>query len=148
MIEIRPVIETDIETFYLHQADPEASAMAAFPTRDRDVLFESWRRNLAREDGVAQTIVVDGAVAGYVVSWEADGRRLVAYWIGREFWGRGVATAAVRALLDEIAARPLFAYVATSNVGSIRVLEKSGFVRTTDDSQIGEDSEEWLFRLA
>ena len=148
MISLRPVVEDDFEVFYRQQDDPEASAMAAFPIREREVLFENWRRNLAREDAVNRTILVDGAVAGHVVSWESEERRLVGYWLGREFWGRGVATAAVAALLKEIAARPLFAHVAMSNIGSIRVLEKNGFVRTTDDAEIGEDGVgEWLFRL-
>jgi RimJ/RimL family protein N-acetyltransferase len=148
VIELRAVAAEDIETFYQHQADPEASAMAVFPSREREVLFEHWRRNLAREDNVARTIVVDGSVAGHVVSWESDGRRLVGYWVGRSFWGRGVATAAVRALLDEIAQRPLFAIVAASNLASIRVLEKNGFVRTSDEPHVGEDGvAEWLFVL-
>ena len=148
MISLRPVAEGDIDAFYEHQADPEASAMAVFPMRERAMLVEHWRRNLARSDNVARTILVDSAVAGHVVSWEADGRRLIGYWVGREFWGRGVATAAVRALLDEIAERPLFAFVATSNIGSIRVLEKNGFLPATSEPEVGEDGvEEWLFRL-
>ena len=148
MISLRPVAEDDLEVFYQQQADPVASAMAVFPTREREVLFANWHRNLAREDAVNRTILVDGAVAGHVVSWESDGRRLVGYWVGQEFWGRGVATAAVTHLLGEIAQRPLFAYVASSNIGSIRVLEKNGFMRTTENPEMGEDGvEEWLFRL-
>ena len=148
MIELRQVIEDDLESFYEHQADPEASAMAAFPSRDRDAHFERWQRILARTDAINRTVLVDGQVAGNVTSWESEGRRLIGYWIGREFWGRGVATTAVRALLDEIAERPLYADVATSNVGSIRVLEKCGFVRLIEHAEIGEDGVgEWLYRL-
>ena len=148
MIELRPVAESDLDQFYEHQTDPIGAAMVPMPSRDRDTVVEHWHRNLARPDNIARTIVVDGAVAGHVVSWEDGGRRLIGYWVGRAFWGRGVATAAVRALLDEIADRPLFAYVAASNIGSIRVLEKNGFVRTTDEPEIGEDGvAEWLFRL-
>jgi RimJ/RimL family protein N-acetyltransferase len=147
-MELRAVVEDDIETFYQHQTDPEASAMAAFPIRERAVVFESWRRNLARQDNVSRTIVVDGAVAGNIVSWKDDNRRLLGYWIGREFWGRGVATAGLEQFIAEIRERPLFAFVAASNVGSIRVLEKNGFVRTTEEPEVGEDGvAEWLFRL-
>ena len=148
MIELRPVADDDIETFYEHQTDPEASAMAAFPIRERPVVFESWQRNLAREDNVSRTIVVDGVVAGNIVSWKDDDRRLIGYWVGREFWGRGVATAALGLFVAEVAERPLFAFVAASNVASIRVLEKNGFVRTTHEPEAGEDGvEEWLFTL-
>ena len=148
MISIRSVQEADLDSFFEHQADPLGIAMALVPARDRDALIEHWHRNLAREDTVARTVIVDATVAGHVVSWESDGRRWVGYWIGREFWGRGVATEALRALLSEVAQRPLFAQVAVSNVGSSRVLEKNGFERASEHPQTGDDGvEEWLFRL-
>jgi RimJ/RimL family protein N-acetyltransferase len=148
VIELRDVVEEDLEAFYEHQADPEASATAVFPSRDRAAHYQHWRRIMARPDVINRTVLVDGSVAGNVCSWEADGQRLVGYWIGREFWGRGVATAALRAYLDEVAERPLFAHVAASNVGSIRVLEKAGFTRTTDDGEVGEDGvKERFYRL-
>ena len=98
---LRAVVDADVPIFFEHQRDPEASAMAAFPSRAYDAHMAHWAdKVLADETAVARTIVVDGQVAGNVVSWEADGRRLVGYWIGREFWGRGVATRAVAELLS------------------------------------------------
>jgi RimJ/RimL family protein N-acetyltransferase len=67
---------------------------------------------------------------------------LVGYWIGREFWGRGLATRALAELLGMVNARPLHAYVAKSNVASIRVLEKCGFVEVAE--QTGDDGIEEL----
>ena len=124
---LREVVEADLPVFYEHQCDPEATAMAAFPSRDRDVFMAHWARTLANDSALTWTIVCDGEVAGNIGCWEADGRRLVGYWIGREFWGRGLATQALAELLDVVDARPLHAYVAKSNVASIRVLEKCGF---------------------
>ena len=40
-VEIRPVQLDDLETLYEHQADPIAAEMAAFPSRDRDVFFNT-----------------------------------------------------------------------------------------------------------
>jgi RimJ/RimL family protein N-acetyltransferase len=60
-----------------------------------------------------------------------------AAWIGRDHWGNGYATAALRAFLDVEHRRPLHAHVADHNVGSRRVLEKCGFV--LDHSAQGED---------
>ena len=74
-----------------------------------------------------QTILVDGQVAGNIGSWPQDGVRLVGYWIGKEYWGKGVATRALAAFLHLVTERPLHAHVAKHNVGSIRVLEKCGF---------------------
>src|SRR5262249_9618145 len=86
-----------------------------------------WRTNVLRPEHVTRTIVADGTVVGYVSSWEQDGQRLVAYWIGREHWGKGIATEALSKFLEVEPIRPLHALVAVHNVGSIRVLEKCGF---------------------
>jgi RimJ/RimL family protein N-acetyltransferase len=122
--------------------------MAVFPSRDRAALIEHWQRNLAREDNVSRTVLVNGSVAGHVVSWESDGRRWVGYWIGREFWGQGVATSALSQFCDLVPARPLYAHVAASNVASARVLEKNGFVRSTEPPHTADDGvEELLYVL-
>jgi RimJ/RimL family protein N-acetyltransferase len=76
---------------------------------------------------VIRTVLVDGRVAGNVMSLLHEGQREVGYWIGREHWGRGVATSAMSLFLDQVRERPLYARVATRNVASIRVLEKCGF---------------------
>ena len=126
--------------------------MAHFPARDREAFYAHWRRILADDSVTNKTIEDDGKVAGNVGCWEADGRRYVGYWIGREFWGGGLATAGLAGLLEEVKARPLYAWVATSNAGSIRVLEKCGFLqagsRTEHDEKLGRPVEELLYQLA
>lgn len=152
MTVLREVVVSDLDTFYEQQLDPEAVQMALFPSRDREAFYARWQRLLANDAVTNRTIVADGQVAGNIGCWEQDGRRLVGYWLGREFWGRGLATQALAELLDEVKARPLHAWVASSNVGSIRVLEKCGFVavgsRTEHDERLGEPVEELLFELA
>ena len=71
--------------------------MAAFGgSRDRASHFEVWTTKImVNPDGLARTVLVDGAVAGNMLSWSNDGERYVGYWIGRDFWGRGVATEAL-----------------------------------------------------
>jgi RimJ/RimL family protein N-acetyltransferase len=138
---LREVVEGDLQAFYEYECDPEAAEMAAFPSRDRDAFMAHWAKRLANESALTMTIVSDGEVAGNIGCWEADGDRFVGYWIGREFWGRGLATQAVAELVDTVEARPLYAHVVKSNVASIRVLEKNGFVevgRHTSDDGIEE----------
>ena len=57
----------------------------------------------------------------------------VGYWLGEPFWGRGIATAAVRALSEQAFAQldvaRLEAAVFGWNLASARVLEKAGYVR-------------------
>jgi len=132
---LRAVTDADVAIFFGHQRDPEAVRMAAFPARDRDAHMAHWASILADETLIARTIDVDGRVAGHIGSWQADGKRFVGYWIGREFWGRGIATRALAEFLGELTERPLHALVAPHNAGSIRVLEKCGFVRVAEDDE-------------
>ncbi len=142
MTVLRDVIEDDLPVFFEQQRDPEAVEMAAFPAREREPFFEHWHRIMADDELVAKTIVSEGEVAGNIGSFERDGKRLVGYWLGREFWGRGLATRALAELVEELAVRPLYAEVATANIGSIRVLEKCGFTvvgsTTEHDEAFGE----------
>jgi RimJ/RimL family protein N-acetyltransferase len=144
-VGLRDVVEADLETFFEHQRDPEAVRMAAFAARDRAAFSAHWARILADDATIRQTVLVDGRVAGNVVCWDAGGDRLVGYWIGREFWGAGVATAALRAFVDLVRERPLRAHVAASNVGSVRVLEKCGFVPV---ARVTTDVEEIVYELS
>jgi RimJ/RimL family protein N-acetyltransferase len=142
MAVLRDVIEEDLPVFFEQQRDPEAVEMAAFPARERGPFFEHWHKIMDDDELVAKTIVSEGEVAGNISSWERDGKRLVGYWLGREFWGRGLATQALTELVEELTVRPLYAEVSTTNVGSIRVLEKCGFTvvgtTTEQDEAFGE----------
>lgn len=147
---LRNVVEGDLRIFFEHQRDPEATSMAAFAAREWDAFISHWRHKvLGNRANEVRTILVDDQVAGYVSSWEQDGRRLVAYWVGREYWGRGVA----RSALDEFLRtyehqRPIHAYVALSNARSIRVLEKCGFQRVGEPAVEPDGVAEVLFTLA
>jgi RimJ/RimL family protein N-acetyltransferase len=135
IVSLREVIEPDIERFYEYQLDPEACAMAQFPAREREAHVAHWVRILADETTVNRTILCDGQVAGNIGSWEDDGTRLVGYWLGRAFWGRGIATRALAAMLKLVPERPLVAVAAKGNIGSIRVLQKNGFAIIAEDDE-------------
>ena len=127
---LRAVEDDDLDVFFGHQADAVATEMAAFPARDRERFDAHWAKVRLDETAVVRTIVADGAVAGNICSWPDGGRRLVGYWIGREHWGRGVATCALGLFVAEVVPqRPLYAHVVAHNAGSIRVLQKCGFRR-------------------
>jgi RimJ/RimL family protein N-acetyltransferase len=135
---LRDVVESDLPVFFEHQRDPDATRMADFPARDREAFDAHWQRILGDDTLTKKTILFDGQVAGNAVSWNQDGRQLVGYWVGKEFWGKGLATQALAELVGELAVRPLYAYVAKTNLGSIRVLEKCGFVRSDEDDDLYE----------
>ena len=143
---LREVVEADLPVFHEYECDPAAAAMAVFPPRERDPFMAHWARTLANPAALTRTVVCDGEVAGSIGCWEADGRRLVGYWIGRRFWGRGLATRALAELVGIVDARPLYADVVKDNAASIRVLEKCGFVQVGAHTA-GNGIEELLFEL-
>ena len=127
-VRLRDVEPGDLPIFYEQQLDADATRMAAFPARDRAAFDAHWATNiLGNPAAVTRTILFEGEVAGNIGSWRHDGVRLVGYWIGKVYWGKGVATRALAAFLQLVNERPLYAHVARHNVGSIRVLEKCGF---------------------
>jgi RimJ/RimL family protein N-acetyltransferase len=145
-VRLRPVEDADLPIFLAHQDDPIAAAMASFPTRAPDAFYEHWGKIRADPTNVTRAIVVDDEVVGDIVSWLDDGRRQVGYWIGRDHWGKGFATASLRLLLGEIIDRPVTAHVALDNIGSQRVVEKCGFVRIGE--AVADDGvHEAIFRL-
>jgi RimJ/RimL family protein N-acetyltransferase len=133
VMRLRAVEPTDLPVFYEQQRDPVSIAMAGVGGRSHGEFTAHWERILADPASRIRTVVVDGEVAGNVLSFERDGRREVGYWIRRDHWGRGVATAALVAFLGEEPVRPLFAGVLPANGGSLRVLEKCGFAVCGED---------------
>jgi RimJ/RimL family protein N-acetyltransferase len=131
-VQLRDVEDADLEAFFEHQRDPEATRLAAFAAKAREPFLDYWAEIRTGQTVLAQTIVVNGEVAGNIMCWDQWAQRQIGYWIDRRYWGRGVATTALALFLCWMTARPLHAYVAVHNAGSIRVLEKCGFRRVTD----------------
>jgi RimJ/RimL family protein N-acetyltransferase len=152
---LREVRDTDLDVLFSHWTDPEANRVAAFAPADpsdREAFDERWRRIRESDDSTALVIEVDGKVVGSISSWTNEGEREVTYWIGREHWGRGIATRALAEFLADVErTRPIQASTADDNVGSQRVLEKCGFhrvgVRRAFATSRGEELDEVFFRL-
>ncbi|MFP3990472.1 GNAT family N-acetyltransferase [Streptomyces sp. E11-3] len=152
-IALRPVHDSDLPVFFRQMNDPEACRMAAFTAEDpsdRTRFDAHWARIRASDD-VVRTVLADGDVVGSAAVYGAPGEREVTYWIDRPYWGRGLATATLRALLDLVPERPLYARAAADNAASIRVLEKCGFVVTGHDRGFaharGEETDEVVLAL-
>ena len=156
-VELRKVRAPDIDAFVTHQADSVAQSAAVFAAdADDRSLRLRWERILEAPAVQVRTIEVAGRVAGrvagHVLLWRDDEMPgpEISYWVGREYWGAGIATAAVRQFVDDLRERPLYGRAARTNVASVRVLEKCGFVRVkTLAASAPDDSlvEEVVYRL-
>jgi len=151
---LRELRDDDLDVLFQHWTDPEANRMAAFTAEnpnDRAAFDARWARLRANPTVTALTIELDGEVIGTVSSWDNEGQREVTYWIGREHWGKGIATRALGEFLQVETARPLHAAAAKDNLGSIRVLEKCGFERVGEGRGFanarGEEIDEVLLEL-
>ncbi|TKT00129.1 GNAT family N-acetyltransferase [Streptomyces lasalocidi] len=152
-IALRAVHDSDLPVFFRQMNDPEALRMAAFTPKDpadRDAFEARWVR-IRASDAVTRTVLADGDVVGSAAVYGSPGEREVTYWLDRAYWGRGIATSALRALLAEVTERPLYARTATDNTGSLRVLEKCGFRVTGRASGFAEarggETEEFVLVL-
>lgn len=152
---LREVADDDLPLFFDNQRDPEAVRMAAFTSKDpedRAAFDAHWTRIRARDDILIRTIVVNGRVVGSVLSYVMEGETEVSYWISRDYWGRGIATAALAEFLTIQTTRPIYARAAKDNTGSLRVLEKCGFRIIGEDRGFangrGQEIEEFVLELA
>ena len=132
---LREVHESDIAILFKHQLDPVASWQVAFTHEDpsdENAFNEHMSKVLSDETVVMKTIIINSEVAGYLTKYEIEGEPQVGFVLGREFWGKGLATESLREFLSTIDTRPIYARTAFDNVGSIRVLQKMGFTRTSE----------------
>ena len=132
-VTLRPVIESDLPIFFEQQNDPAAHEIAASRPRGREAFMAHWKDLLARKSIIIMTILHHEEIAGYILSFTIEGKREVGYWLGRDFWGKGIASQALTQFLRLERTRPLYGYAAKQHIGSQRVLEKCGFEPAGED---------------
>jgi RimJ/RimL family protein N-acetyltransferase len=155
-VQLRDVIESDLPIFFEYQLDPDANYMAAFTARDptdRDAFMAHWTRIMSDETITIQTILFNGQVAGSVASYKDEefGELEITYWIGRDYWGNGIATRALSTFLDHVPVRPLYGRAAKDNRASLRVMGKCGFAICGEEKEFayarGKEIEGYILRL-
>ena len=151
---LRDVREDDLPIFFEQQLDSEANYMAAFTAEnpaDRDAFTSHWNKILGDATTTNKTILFAGQVVGHVSRFERSGTPEVSYWIGKEYWGKGLATRALSEFLSQMKERPVYARAAKDNTASIRVLEKCGFKILGEDKGFsharGKEVEEFILEL-
>lgn len=122
----------DLEQLFVFQTNKEGVWMAAFTSEnpsDKVAYMEKWTKIVMNPKISMQTIRQGGLVVGSVIHFDVMEETNVSYWIDHKYWGKGIATEALKMFVDTTIKRPLYARVAFDNYGSQRVLEKAGFER-------------------
>jgi RimJ/RimL family protein N-acetyltransferase len=152
-VTLRNILLTDLNTFFVQQQDPEAYYMAAFTAEnpaDENAFIIKWAMILGDESFIKQTILYGQQIAGHIIRFEQFGEPEITYWIGRKFWGKGVATRALALFLEIVQERPLFARVVKDNIASLRVLQKNGFTIIGEGKAYanarGQEVEEYILK--
>ena len=127
-IRLRGLEHDDLPRMFDLQLDPDSNRMAVTIPRTRAAFDAHWARCLDDPKNTTRAILFEGAFVGYISCFPMDGQDHVGYWIDRAAWGNGIASRALQLLLEEVTSGPLIATVATSNLASLRVLQKCGFV--------------------
>jgi ribosomal-protein-alanine N-acetyltransferase len=127
---------SDLKTLYLFQLDQEANFLAAFTSKEsanRESYIKKYTPFLSNPTINMQTILLNGTIVGSLAKFEIEGEAEVTYWIDKKSWGTGVASTALKDFLITEKTRPIRGRVAFDNIGSRRVLEKCGFLKTGTD---------------
>ncbi|GEP91692.1 Protein N-acetyltransferase, RimJ/RimL family [Chitinophaga terrae (ex Kim and Jung 2007)] len=153
-IQLRPTVASDLEKLFQIQLNREAIFLAAFNSQDptdKPAYFAKYTRLLSDPTVNNQTIIVGETIVGSIAKFLMEGDAEITYWLDRDFWGQGIATAALKNFLGIETIRPLFGRVAFDNFGSQRVLEKCGFTRIGSDRGFANarqmEIEEFIYRL-
>ncbi len=143
-IALRAREPADDELHFAWQAHP-AQVATTVPARSRPD-FDAWIARITADPTVTlRTITADGAVVGTINTFVVEGERYIGYRVANERWGKGIATEAIRQMVELDAARPIYATVLASNVASVKALQRNGFVSARE--QMSGDGPEVVLRL-
>ena len=137
---LRPWHASDVDDLIFHANDAQVSRSLGerfpYPYTEQDAqLFVAHALHMQGETVFA--IEINGRACGGIGVHPGEGVERhgaeLGYWLGRAYWGEGIATKAVRALvphaLRELKLYRLQARVFADNEASMRVLERCGFAQ-------------------
>ena len=153
-IKLKPTEIKDLDTLFEFQLDREGGYLAAFMPKnhtDKAAYKNKYTKLLADPTVNNQTILLNNTIVGSIAKFVMQGDTEITYWIDRKYWGKGIATKALKELLKMETVRPIVGRVAFDNFSSQKVLEKCGFVKIGTDkgfaSARGTEIEEYTYEL-
>ena len=136
-VELRPWDWHMIDSLVAAANDPRINRYMgdAFPHPYTHDAAESWIEIASKDAPPTQYAihrngVLVGGLGGFPFRGENTGAMEIGWWLNPEYWGQGITSAAVQALVDEFLGQReymrLWAPVMKPNVASARVAEKAG----------------------
>lgn len=154
-ISLTKTEKDELNVFFQFQLDKEANYLAAFTSKDpndKTAYIQKYTKHLADPTITMRTIKVNDVIAGSIAKFIMENEAEITYWIDRQFWGQGIATAALNDFLKIVQTRPIYGRVAFDNYGSQKVLEKCGFLKIGSDKGFANarqtEIEEFIYQLA
>ena len=157
-IELRERTENHVRIQYERIRDPDIWAMIPMTEKTLEQTIADYEKT--QQPGASsfgRTIYADGAYVGdvwcYCMDLEEEPNAMVGYCLlDKNLWGRGIATEALKQFLKEVADRfglkTVGGIAYCSNIASLRVLEKNGFVRKEEFEEDGSLSAYYRKELA
>lgn len=104
-ISLRPTTVKDLEIFFQFQLDKEAIQLAAFAPKnptDKIAYITKYTKHLEDPTIRSGTIMVGKQIVGSIAKFVVEDDAEITYWIDRKFWGRGIASAALKEFLGQM----------------------------------------------
>ncbi len=145
----------DLDALFQFQLDKEANYLAAFTSKDpndKAAYVDKYSKHLADPTIHMCTIKANDKIIGSIAKFVMENEAGITYWFDRQFWGRGIATAALKDFLKTEQTRPIYGRVAFDNYSSQKVLEKCGFIKIGEDKGFANarqaEIKEYIYKLS
>ena len=129
MFSIVPLQETDIADMYqqIHTSQDSLVELGWLIKTDWERFCRHYQGIIFQKKLQIFAVRVDGAYAGSVEVDDRGDHYQIGYWLGTTYCGQGIATEAVRSVINQLDTRPVLADTLIQNRASWRVLEHLGF---------------------
>jgi len=138
-VTLRPLRCGEAEALHTLTNDPKIADIISFLSYPvpRSVIDDWIKKNQGLQERVYGIFDQNNILMGQIGAHQLDHEQKIeiGYWVGSAFWGRGIGTQAVSALVAALRTSmpdyEIFAECLPNNMPSLRVLEKSGFCKTS-----------------
>ena len=129
MFTITPLQESDIADMYqeVQRSQEQLEELGWLLQSSWDRFYQHYRAILDKKKLSIFAIRVDGRFAGAVEVADKLDHYIIGYWLGVGYRGQGVATEAVKSVINQTNDKPILADTLITNPKSSQVLERLGF---------------------